>query len=511
MKNLVGILTFVLAAQTAHAQARVTTLDDWTTNLGKNPAATASQLGDLTNTISKFQLTQELLDQLNGAIANVRLSNLVDYQRLAGQLMTARQQLRFRSDLNVNIKRESLYLLEQLAEETLYVSSVRFPTLNPEYNFVGDAGPITTTRAAKLRLFTVQTGDILLSKATGNGSSTFIALSMNMPHIYSHSAPVYIEPQTMKLQSPESFIEDGLKLRDLTKDYLIGSKTRLAIYRFEGLSSVQRLQVINEATGNLDRFVQTLSQRTGGDPFNKTSFPYDFNMDPIKANGQKYFCSSVAYQVYPAPTDLRNPYAQALWSFVSGGRENLFRMLGIQSVRIPAPGDLELNPLFRLVGFRVDVLRLRQERIENAIVDSFLSWAEVNPAITGELRRRLEAVGNRPLTRDDVQKLIASGLVPEEMRAGLEARIGQAPDNANVKQLIFFYVMNDLVTPKMRDTMLNTVLLAERQGRLIGPVELRRMAVTLGAQVWVQALQTLQARLGPFGPATPPLAPWLVR
>lgn len=495
MKRLVVALAVLTAFQMSQAQTRPAVLDDWTGHLGQNPAATVTSLADVPGLIARFQLPQDLLEQLVKEVEEVRLTTLADYHKLAGQLMNARQLLRFRTDINLAFKRDALYLLEQLAEETLYAASVRFPLLGPEFVYVGDAGPITTPRAARLRLFDVQTGDVLLSKATGSGSSTFIALSMNHPHIYSHSTPVYVEPRTLKPLSPEAFIEDGLKLRDLTEDYIKGSKTRLAIYRFEGLTPLQRNQIHAEVTVRMDRFVKNLFQLTDGDPANKAAFPYDFGMDPIKAAGKKFFCSGVAYEVYPYPTDLRNPYPQGLWSFATGGRENIFRMLGIQTARIPAPGDLELNTLYKLVGFRVDVFRLRQERIENAIIDSFLAWIESNPALSMDLRRKLEPIGNRPLRQDDVQRLISIGLVPEEMRATLLEKVGQMPDDVNVKQLVFFYSMNELITPKLRDTMMSLVLQAERRGSLPGPLELRRMSATLATQMWARQIASLQQKL----------------
>ncbi|MEN0060052.1 MAG: hypothetical protein AAGB31_14520, partial [Bdellovibrio sp.] len=267
-------------------------MDKWTELLkvGREKGSVLQQMrSSVFYAISTAASEQAIFSTLQNMVASARLTSVEDYRDLALLLLEARQRLRHSHKMDLGTLQDSLFLLQMMAEESLYVGSKKFSDFPKEMTILG---PIkNTSRSAALRDFSVQTGDVALSKATGFGSSSFIALAMDRPHIYSHSTPVVISEQGRAI-SPEAEIEDGVKLRDMQKDYIDGSKTRLSIYRYED-GSIQ--SKVEQGAQNL---VNEMYQRSGNDPFNVPAFKYDFSMTPGHLDERGLFCSSVAYELY---------------------------------------------------------------------------------------------------------------------------------------------------------------------------------------------------------------------
>jgi hypothetical protein len=148
--------------------------------------------------------------------------------------------------------------------------------------------------------------------------------------------------------------------------------------------------------------------------------------------------------------------------------------------QVPAPGDLELNRDFRLVGARVDVTKLHQDRVEMAIIDSFLTELETNKESMARIAASLESIASKPIDKKALMAMAASGILPKEL-ADKAAMIQKIPDSINMKQMVFFAFLNEVMTPKLRAVLLAQVGEMEKQGRVVGPMELRKMARAQGA------------------------------
>src|SRR5690606_34211824 len=116
-------------------------------------------------------------------------------------------------------------------------------------------------------------------------------------------------------------------------------------------------------------------------------------------------CSAVAFTLYKDLRPEQNPYPEKLWSRISGSRQSLYNLLSIRSEAIPSPGDLELNSNFQLVGARIDIARLEQERIESAIIDTFLQTLDSQEAYLQKYSKALDEIGNTPITAAQIEHL----------------------------------------------------------------------------------------------------------
>ncbi|WP_374073285.1 hypothetical protein [Bdellovibrio bacteriovorus] len=464
------------AAMSLHGLEKVG-IDGWTKFLvkGKNAGLSVSELREpIMVALSQAKNEQELFKSIKTIAESAKINSLEDYRDLGVLLLELRQELRQHKGMGLKSRQDSLFLMEMLAEESLHVGSKKFANFPQEIS-IGSVNS-TTGKAAALRNFQVQTGDVVLSKATGFGSSSFIALTMDHPHIYSHSTPVYVSNQG-ELLSPEADIEDGVKLRRMTKDYIDGSKTRMYIYRYQGAEGATQ----NKIEAGAQSLITDMYQRTEGDPFNKAAYKYDFSMTPGEVNSRGMFCSSVAYEMYVRAglTGNKNPYAESVWSPISKSREELLKILNMNTNKVPAPGDLELNPEFRLVGARIDVSKLSQDRVEMAIIDTFLREIANNRETLQRVADVLNSLSSKPIDKEALKKMAASGILPKEL-ADKAAMIDKIPDSINLKQMVFFAFLNEVMTPKLRGALMLQVSTLEKTGKIVGPVELRKMARAQG-------------------------------
>nr|WP_295900787.1 hypothetical protein [uncultured Bdellovibrio sp.] len=452
-------------------------IDSWTKLLmsGKSSGFSVQELREpLMVALSQAKNEQHVFKSIKTVVESAKLVTAEDYRDLGVLLLELRQELRAQKSMGMKSRQDSLFLMQMLAEESLYAGSKKFANFPTEINIAGSAS--NSAKAASLRSFQVQTGDVVLSKATGFGSSSFIALTMDHPHIYSHSTPVYIDGQG-ELLSPEADVEDGVKLRKMAKDYIEGSKTRMYIYRYQGSDT----SVQNKVEAGAANMIKEMYERTGGDPFNKAAYKYDFSMTPGNVNERGMFCSAVSYELYLRGgfSGPQNPYTQSVWSPISKSREELLKVLNMNTNKVPAPGDLELNSEFKLVGARIDVSKLSQDRIEMAIVDAFLSEVANNRETLRRVSEILNLISSKPIDKEALKKMAASGILPKEY-ADKVGMIDQIPDAINIKQMAFFVFLNDVMTPKLRAVLQAQVEALEKLGKPVGPMQLRKMAKAQG-------------------------------
>lgn len=430
----------------------------------------------------------EVFQGIKKVMAEVKVVSSNDYRDLGIMLLELRQELRQQKVMTMKARQDSLFLMELLAEESLFVGSKKFADFPKEISVVGQAK--SSGMVANLRNFKVQTGDLVLSKSTGFGSSSFITLVGAHPHIYSHSTPIYVSDEG-DLLSPEAEIEDGVKLRSMIKDYVDGSKTRATYYRYQGAKS----GVLETVATAMRNFVSEMYTRTGGDPFNKAAFLYDFSMTPGDANSRGLFCSSVGLEIYKRAgfSGNENPYPESVWSPITKGREILLKALNMNTEKVPAPGDLELNSDFHLVGTRIDVTKLGQERVEAAIMDVFLSELDHNRDLLKNVSETLTTVAAKPVDKNSLKKMAYSGLLPKQLAEKLSV-VDKIPDSINLKQMVFFAFLNDVMTPKVRAAIMKQIEVAETKGEIVGPIEIRKMAREQGLSM-MSEVRAMQAKI----------------
>ena len=173
---------------------------------------------------------------------------------------------------------------------------------------------------------------------------------------------------------------------------------------------------------------------------------------------------------------------EAVWSPVSKVREVLLKSLNMNTGKVPAPGDLELNPEFKLVGARIDISKLHQDRVEMAIIDTLMSELEKNQQSLESLTKNLDTLGSKSLNKKALEAFLGSGMIPKEIAQKIKL-LDKIPDSINIKQLAFFGLLNDVLTKKVRPILLNQIAEVEQQGKLVGPQEIRAMALKQSVMV----------------------------
>lgn len=397
-----------------------------------------------------------------------------DYYNLAKELAALRNQYREEASFQSRSEfRDILFLLQMIQEEVLYVGYSKF---NPpqaggalvEKNWFWapkEFAKDPNEQEVLLRGIPIQNGDVLLSKASGTGSSSFIALTGDAPHIYSHATIAIITSINGKqmLVSPEAEIVDGVKLRTF-EDYKAGLKTRLFNYRLKDLDQYKKSE-IKAAT---ERFIQSMYAVTP-DPFNVKAFDYDFDLHPDTVGA--YYCAAVPCRIYQDTqlADAFNPYPRALWGQPSEIRRVVYDFLAIPKKPSAAPGDLETNREYELVGAELQLHRLELERTELAIIDSMFDLLSEKREAVRSIVEKTESLGNDPIKTEDLEVLVNQGLLSRKA-------IEKIPSHIKPRQMIFFAYLNEVFHPKIRKLMMKLLLEQKAQGHLLGLQELRLLA-----------------------------------
>ena len=347
-----------------------------------------------------------------------------------------------------------LSLLEVLAEEVLYAEHLRFPSEGGMFARVYSTDlDDCPNRHARLNGMEICQGDVLASKG-GAGTSSFLARMGDRPGNFSHATIAYVDPSDRTLKLAESFIEDGVKLRDAQREYAFPGKRKLFIYRYQPKGAKDRKQVIAKAIEGVDQFVDLMRSRSGGRPDIVASFKYDFNMDALSPNrDDEYFCSEIPVAIYrnAGLADAKNPFPRNEWSQVSGTTERFFRnFLGIRHNRFPAPSDIDFNPEFTTVGLSIDPGRLGADRLDVAMVDTLIQLATTEVSTLERFLELSKAIPDRPITAKEIERVRSLGIIPPEE---LDKYVSTIPDNIGAKQLIFFGYLDMVLTPRFRAQM----------------------------------------------------------
>ncbi|MCK4858326.1 MAG: hypothetical protein KAT58_10180 [candidate division Zixibacteria bacterium] len=204
----------------------------------------------------------------------------------------------------------------------------------------------------------IHSGDILISRG-GAPTSALIARGSNYPGNFSHSALVHIDDATGVISIIEAHIECGVTVSTI-EDYLNDTKLRIMVLRpradLPELNADPLLphRVASYALG------QAKSRHT----------PYDFAMDT--EDHSLLFCSEVVSAAY-------EQFGVDLWRKASHisepGLRSWLSAFGVRYFTTQEPSDLEYDPQLRVVAEWRDSEALRQDHLDNAIVDVMLEGA----------------------------------------------------------------------------------------------------------------------------------------
>ncbi len=258
----------------------------------------------------------------------------------------------------------------------------------------------------------VQSGDVVLSRG-GAPTSALIARGNDFPGNFSHAALVHVaEDGTASVV--ESLIERGAVVSTL-EEYLGDPKLRILLLRLRpdhpALAASPDLP--HRAASALLARVRT------------AHVPYDFPMDWRDPGA--LFCSEVPYLAYrgagvdlwPRPSTISAP---GLSAWLAG--------MGVRHFATLVPSDLEVDPSLVPVAEWRNPEGLRQDRLDNAVLDALLEAAEEGARLGypwWELPAARAAVGWSVL----VAALGAHPPVPEGMSAGAALRVRALVDRVH--------------------------------------------------------------------------------
>lgn len=206
---------------------------------------------------------------------------------------------------------------------------------------------------------TVHSGDVVLSRG-GSPTSALIARGNDRPGNFSHAGLVVVDPDSGAARVVESLIERGVVVSTL-EQFLGDEKLRLLLLRLrpDHPVLVERPLALHRAAARMAR--RALDRH----------IPYDFAM--VWETDEKMFCSEVVYHAYadagvrlwPVPSTISAP-----------GLVEWLAAVGVRELTTLVPSDLEYDPDLMPVAEWRNPATLRDDRLDNAIIDALLEEAE---------------------------------------------------------------------------------------------------------------------------------------
>ncbi|MDH4131616.1 MAG: hypothetical protein OEV95_07390 [Gemmatimonadota bacterium] len=231
----------------------------------------------------------------------------------------------------------------------------------PDSNFsllMGRDEP-SATPSALVHGVRIHSGDMLVSRG-GYPTSALIARGNDYPGNFSHVGLVYVDSATGEVSVIEAHIEVGVAVT--TADgYLADKKLRLMVMRPRAdlPALVADPMLPHRAAGKILARAQS------------EHIPYDFAMD--YSDPGALFCSEVASTAY-------HDEGLTLWMGLSTisrlGIRTWLSELGVKHFETQEPSDLEYDPQLVVVAEWRDPADLRQDHLDNAVLDAMLEGAD---------------------------------------------------------------------------------------------------------------------------------------
>lgn len=304
----------------------------------------------------EFMRLQDSLFNL-GMLVAACPDRLEDYIRLFNRVRSVVKDQSVNWDINSAEARDCIYRLlygGRMAVEEIMLQSPE-EALPSAITAVDEP---SATPSGRILGVTVHSGDILVSRG-GAPTSALIARGNDYPGNFSHTALVHVDENTGQVSIIESHIEKGVTVTRI-EDYLKDTKLRVMVLRLRaGLPDLQKDPLLPHRAARY-ALLRALNEH----------IPYDFSMD-INDPSQ-LFCSEVVSDAYRS-TGVR------LWSGLSRvsdtGVKTWLAAFGVRHFITQEPSDLEYDPQLRVVAEWRDYQTLRQDRLDNAVVDVMLEKA----------------------------------------------------------------------------------------------------------------------------------------
>jgi hypothetical protein len=211
----------------------------------------------------------------------------------------------------------------------------------------------------------IHSGDMLVSRG-GYPTSALIARGNDYPGNFSHVALVYVDSATHAASTIEAHIERGVAISS-ADEYLADKKLRILVLRPRAdLPQLMADPMLPHRAASM------AIQRA-----RREHIPYDFTMD--YSDPSHLFCSEVASAAY-------REVGVKLWmgmsTISSPGLRRWLGSFGVRHFETQEPSDLEYDPQLVVVAEWRDPATLRQDHIDNAVIDAMLEGAERGDRLT---------------------------------------------------------------------------------------------------------------------------------
>lgn len=217
----------------------------------------------------------------------------------------------------------------------------------------------SATPSAVVRGVRLHSGDMLVSRG-GYPTSALIARGNDYPGNFSHVGLVYVDSATGDVSVIEAHIEVGVAIAT-AEQYLADKKLRLMVMRPRA-----DLPALVADPMLPHRAAAAILARARSE-----HIPYDFAMD--YADPGALFCSEVASIAY-------HDEGITLWMGLSTisrpGTRRWLSELGVRHFETQEPSDLEYDPQLAVVAEWRDPVDLRQDHLDNAVLDAMLEGAD---------------------------------------------------------------------------------------------------------------------------------------
>ncbi len=209
----------------------------------------------------------------------------------------------------------------------------------------------------------IHSGDMLVSRG-GAPTSALIARGSDYPGNFSHVALAHVDSAGV-VSVVEAHIEGGVGVAD-AEQYLSDRKLRIMVLRARAdLPALVADPLLPHRAAS-----RALERARSG------HIPYDFAMD--YTDPSRLFCSEVPSSVY-------RELGVILWTrtstISSPGLRRWLGGFGVTHFETQEPSDLEYDPQLVVVAEWRDPKALRDDHIDNAVIDVMLEGAEAGDAI----------------------------------------------------------------------------------------------------------------------------------
>ncbi len=282
---------------------------------------------------------------------------LRDYLALSGRLREIIKDQSRRWDPNDLPTRRRLYRLLYGARAAAEEAMLQQPDSAVDL-LLGRDEP-SATPSAMVHGVRIHSGDLLVSRG-GYPTSALIARGNDYPGNFSHIALVHVDSATGAVLVTEAHIEVGVAIAT-AEQYLEDKKLRLMVLRPRAdLPALQADPMLPHRAASA-----ALARARAG------HIPYDFAMD--YTDPSRLFCSEVASAPY-------HEEGLTLWMGLSTisrpGIRRWLSALGVRHFETQEPSDLEYDPQLVVVAEWRDITALRQDHLDNAVVDAMLDGAD---------------------------------------------------------------------------------------------------------------------------------------